>query len=121
MLAQHPPTFAQPTSSFSKAFPEIKSVSMVVEEQDSGQVVRSYNFKEDTLPGEYLNCTNPRCYNGGYDVGQTLRFMVAGHTTHFEDHRSCQGYEGSPKGRRRDGPCDRAFKVTVDLVFIDGH
>src|SRR5688572_22483079 len=88
VLAEKPRWLATPTSVFSTAFPEIKTVAMVVEEQDSGYKARDYHFSARTLPGEYLDCTNPRCYNGGYNIGQTLRFMVATHDTHFEEHRT---------------------------------
>jgi hypothetical protein len=33
---------------------------------------------------------------------------------------SCQGYEGSPKGPRKDEPCDSYFKVKVSVVYKIG-
>jgi len=87
---------------------------MVIEEQDAGYAHQQHHFTAANLPGEYLDCTNPRCYNGGYAVGQILRFLEGSRQTHFEDRQRCQGYEGSPKGRKRTGPCDHSFKVIVD-------
>lgn len=67
--------------------------------------------------GEYINCINPLCYNGGFSLGALLRYMVANGTTELDDHKICQGHEGSPKGRRNYGPCSNAFRVKVKIEY----
>jgi hypothetical protein len=108
--------FVGRTSKFSEAFPKIKNVRVTVEELDFGQHVRSYVYTESNL-SEYIDCSNPRCYNGGFQIGDQLRFMTYSNEIEKEFEIDCQGYEGSPKGRRRYGPCDRSFKVRIELEY----
>ena len=104
-------------SGFDQAFPQIASLSGTVEEDGDGvsEWRRIRHLSKDT--GEYFDCSNPLCYNGGFSVGSILRGMVASGTTHKEDNLFCQGYEGSPRGRRRDRDCMNSFRVTVDIEY----
>jgi hypothetical protein len=43
--------------------------------------------------------------------------MEAEGKTDAEYHESCQGYEGSPKGRRNYGPCDNTFQIKVTVAY----
>jgi len=110
------------TASFSKAFPEIADLRVEVEE--SGEGVRGKLghkvFTMSSLPGEYVDCSNPRCYNGGFHLGAILRSMVMTGKTELETTEFCQGYEGSPKGRRKYRDCDNHFSVKVNLSFKEG-
>jgi hypothetical protein len=49
VFAKNPP-FLGLTASFSKAFPEIKSIKMIVEEQDGGPPIHTYDFSSDNPP-----------------------------------------------------------------------
>ena len=106
-------------SGFDKAFPQIANLSGTVAEDGNGvsnwRSVR--RVSKDT--GEFFDCSNPRCYNGGFSVGDILRGMVASRTKHKEDTRYCQGYEGSPKGRRRYRHCMNRFFVAIDIEYRD--
>ena len=76
-----------------------------------------YRTFEDRL-GEFINCSNPRCYNGGSNIGEILRGMVGQRSTSYRDARiPCQGYEGSPKGRRKYGMCMNVFRVEVTITY----
>ena len=111
------PLFGKITD-FDEAFPEIDNVTIVVEQYGDG--VNKWNqtqHRHKHSAGEYFDCSNPRCYNGGIRTGLILREMVRKRTRHHEESRSCQGYEGSPKGRRNYGPCFNSFKVTVDIEY----
>ena len=67
---------------------------------------------------EYVNCSNKLCYNGGVSVCDVLRHMVDAKLTEYESEvRICQGYEGSPKGRRRRNPCVHTFKVEARVKY----
>jgi hypothetical protein len=105
--------------SFSDAFPAIEDLKVVVEHLGYCGVhewnrVRRYSSKE---VGEFVDCTNPLCYNGGFSVGSLIRGMIPEKKTHLEATESCQGYEGSPKGRRRYRDCTNVFKVTIDIKY----
>lgn len=103
-------------SFFEDAFPEIETVSVKVDfgyDYHLGRLVFEYNAK--SLPGECIDCRNPRCFGGGFSIGEILRQMIRTGETVYNNQISCRGYEGSPKGRRRYGSCDQSFKVHIKL------
>ena len=102
---------------FRKAFPEIKSLTIIIEEESGGRPVYTHNFRKGTFPGEHVQCRNPRCRNGGYAVGQTLRYVTAKRATHLEESRRCQGHEGSPEGTPSGRPCRHSFNTVIDVEF----
>ncbi len=110
--------FAEKTSSFEKAFPTIASFQVRVEEDGRGverwNHVRHYGRNQ---VGEYLDCSNPLCYGGGFHLGNMVRTMEYSRTTHEQDTFFCNGYEGSPKGRKRYGPCMNSFNATIDVEY----
>ena len=103
--------------SFEEAFPEIADLKVVVEEDGHGvhEWNRTRHYGKGV--GEYIDCSNSLCYNGGFSLGNILREMVRNRETHKETTEICQGYEGSPKGQRRYRSCLNHFKITVDIVF----
>jgi hypothetical protein len=108
---------------FSDAFPEVREARVKVVEQghtgswSSGDSTRSFSSLRGL--GEYIDCSNPLCYNGGFSVGSILREMVPKRETHQETTTVCQGYEGSPKGRRRYRSCINYFTITVDVDYVN--
>ena len=110
-------------ASFDEAFPEIENVVIEVEERGDG--VNHWGFcgsrrvyKNPHLPGEYIDCSNPLCYNGGVRVGSIIHEMVKERSTGRVGSTSfCQGYEGSPKGRRRYRKCTNSFKVIISITY----
>lgn len=103
---------------FEKAFPQVDELKVVVTQQGEG--VSNWNCVSHygKNAGEYIDCRNPLCYNGGFSLGGILRAMVQQKQTHFEDkYIFCQGYEGSPKGRRKYGSCMNSFEIVVDIKY----
>lgn len=115
--------FASKTSSFDKACPEIENISVEVEEKGKGSDyrtlgrdnVRRMQYGKNTFPGEYINCSNYLCYGGGVHIGQIVRSMVWEKNTQYDKSLRCRGYEGSPKGRKKYGPCFTRFRVRITL------
>jgi hypothetical protein len=111
--------FLGKTDRFEKAFPGVKNIRVEVIEEGEG--VSKYTnpsiYTGNNLPGEFINCKNPRCYGGGIRIGDQIRFMMADGETYKEFSDSCDGYEGSPKGRKRYGPCDNYFKITITIEY----
>ena len=106
---------------FEDVFPMIADITVTVKEDGYG-VSPSFNTRTYTKAvGEYVNCSNPSCYNGGVSVGSIIRDMVRSKSTHAEEHRICQGYEGSPKGRRRYRSCINFFNVTIDIKYKEDN
>lgn len=109
--------FAEKTT-FEKAFPMIEDIEVEVTEDGAG--VREWNRKRyynKLTAGEYINCSNSLCYNGGFSLGEIIRYMVGNNMTEYKTTRICQGYEGSPKGRRKYRDCCNFFEVKVKIKY----
>lgn len=104
---------------FNEAFPEIEDLRVEVEQLGNGvtELNRIQVYNKEYFPGEFIDCKNPLCYNGGFSIGYILRDMVRKGETEFETSIICQGYEGSPKGRRKYGECMNLFKIKVSIQY----
>ena len=102
---------------FSQAFPEIADIRIEVEigTAPSGNPKRFYSGHH--LPGEYVDCDNSLCYNGGFSIGEVLRDMVRKREADREGRAICAGYEGSPKGRRKYRDCLNFFRYKVHVDY----
>lgn len=100
---------------FSQAFPEIESVTVEGYETDYGFEIGKCFWS--TGYGEFLDCKNPQCYNGGVNIGQQIRFMLSVKETNREKMFYCQGYEGSPKGRIKRGMCAHRFHLKINIKY----
>ena len=120
--AQKPKPFGQP-GTFAQAFPTVQSVRIELRPNGEGfepfmaEQERVDVYTETTFP-RIIDCRNPRCYGGGLDLGYLLRWtVVEAKRTEYEATIRCKGYEGSPKGRKNDGPCDTYFKVKITVTY----
>ena len=106
---------------FEQVFPQIADITIRVKESGYG-VTPGFDTRTYTKSiGEYVNCSNPSCYNGGIRVGSIIHEMVRKGDTHGEEKHICQGYEGSPKGHRRYRSCINFFHVTIDIKYKDNN
>ncbi len=105
---------------FAEAYPDIATLKVVVEEKGEGvyQALGSRVYSEKNV-GEFVDCSNSLCYNGGVSIGSILRSFKKGEE-HYERTHICKGYEGSPKGRRKYRSCLNTFKVTIDISYKKG-
>ncbi len=112
-----PPIFAQRVP-FSEAFPEIQKASIRVEAEGRGT---GYQPKSWTLHAprisECIDCPNPLCYGGGLWIGHVLHEMYSHRETQRSGGAACEGYEGSPKGRRRYRDCLTTFLYDITIVY----
>lgn len=109
--------------SFKKAFPQIKAAIVKVEETGNlglglcFESVKAASFNEQSL-GEYIDCSNPACRNGGFSIGEIFREMEREKKTRFETLEGCIGFEGSPRFKENQHQCLNHFNVTVDVEYI---
>ena len=103
-------------ASFAETFPEIEQVIVEVVEFGKDTLSEASIYKKDTLR-EYINCSNRFCYNGGFNVANILRNMIKDKQTDCETKQFCQGYEGSPKGKKRYRSCLNSFKIKIHLDY----
>lgn len=121
VFAKSTPMFGT-KAQFTDAFPEISNIHVEVDfgsDPYLGRIVHSYDAK--SLPGEFINCRKQRCYNGGFSIGSILREMVRQRQTEKSETIYCQGYEGSPKGRKNYGRCHESFKVDIRVEYRDAN
>ena len=112
--------------SFAQAFPQIKHI--IVKLYETGDGVRPLpgdrpdnpsDIYTETSLGEYIDCSNTLCYNGGFKIGRIVREMVSNREEKKDFSGSCQGHEGSPKGRRKYGYCGNHFSGNVEIEYTD--
>ena len=121
--AQKNYVFRQPAKNFLHAYTTVNSIRVEVRPVGEGfEPFRNMTewlevYNENNLPA-IVHCRNPVCYGGGLDLDCLIRWaVVEAKQTEYETTKKCCGYEGSPKGRRNDGPCDTYFKVKITVVY----
>lgn len=105
---------------FHEAFPDIEDFDIEVTEDGRDMIGRGPRrrvYRKSDPPGEFVDCSNPSCYDGGVSIGSLLRTMVFTRETEHQSNHICQGYEGSPKGRRRYRSCLNRFEVKITLTY----
>ena len=104
--------------SFAEAFPEIERIEVKVIEIGTrrAHMLPGQRTYDHTSLGEFINCTCPQCYNGGFAVGALIRDMVANGQTEREDFAFCRAYKGSQKGQRSYGPCRNEFRYKISIT-----
>jgi len=102
---------------FNEVFPEIEDVEVTVQETGYGVIDDGVQVHKKNQFGEHINCSNPRCYNGGFQIGSILRDMVKDKKVEFNLSLDCKGYKGSPKGRIRYGRCFNTFTIQVKIKY----
>jgi hypothetical protein len=111
--------FLGKTSNFDEAFPGLADLVVTVRETDWDQSeVRLHQFRKGNI-ARFVDCSNARCYNGGFNLQSFISTKTYGKNkpADLETVAYCQGYEGSPKGRRNYGPCDHRFEVKVRVTY----
>ena len=111
--------FLGKTSVFEEAFPEIKSLKVESREISHRALRKNKRVFDQTSFGEYIDCSAPLCVKGGCAIGSLVREMVANKQSTLETTERCVGYEGSPKGKRRYGPCVNMFDIKVTVKYKD--
>jgi hypothetical protein len=115
-MARESRPFLGTTTDRDAAFPDIESMTIIVEQDPSGNYAqkdwqRKSTYTKTDMP-RFARCLNPRCQQGGLDLlNVATTFSSNGeHTYH------CRGHEGSPQGRRKGNPCTNSFKVTLQVT-----
>lgn len=107
--------------SFAEAFPEIEDTRVEAKEYGyAPEAKQCWLYTREHPPGEYVDCSNPLCYNGGFSIASVLRQMARDGLTEHETSGLCQGNEGSPKGRRIYRKCMHSFEVKVTIKYKAG-
>lgn len=112
-MSHEKPLFGRETSKFGEVFPDIVSLEMMIVQDRFGQYTKDGQPAEHrfthTTATSHLACVNSRCQQGGLDLQRILSFSNGEHS------HSCNGHEGTPKGRRKGAPCGNTFEVALHV------
>jgi len=64
-----------------------------------------------------MSCGNPICQRGGYNFANEAHNMNYAGMSEREIQLSCNGDEGSPKGRRLGRECLQRLEAKITLKF----
>ena len=96
-----------------EVYPQIQHISMEVEREGERGARR---YDDDSISDWMFICDNQKCTNPGITMESLLHQMIEERKTHDNFYRPCDGFEPSPKWRRKK-PCDQVFRITVDIEF----
>lgn len=111
------PFLGIPTT-FSKAYPGFRS--LVVRAKHSGDLSspaqREQQYSEHSVP-RVIPCPNPRCQQGGYDLTSIIIAIEHGRIIKYSTRHTCNGHEGTPKGRRKGSSCMNFVELEITSEF----
>ena len=112
---------------FDEVFPDVEDAD--VESTESGKLESRrraplYHQPDREQPrlrfhriqhGGLIQCSNPLCRRGGYEIDLILSEMRRSKETERQGSIPCPGDEGSPKGRHRGSRCGNTidYRITV--------
>ncbi len=119
LYEQSQPFLAKRTH-FSEAYPTVEYAVVRFVESDAGSDYppNAWNLISG---GPRMACKNNRCNRGGYDFEQMLGFMVSQGEETKDFEMSCNGDEGSPKGRKPGKECLMAIEGSITVTYKSGQ
>lgn len=103
---------------FHEVYPDIESIC--VEGKQFGDlragIPADFKYSASNVPAT-IPCANPRCQQGGYLLQTYLDAMAHSRQKEADLDWSCNGHEGSPKGRRTGAPCMNRVKFGVRIRY----
>ena len=102
-------------TSFHAAYPTVEGATVKFTETDFGTDPKVRYW--DLADGARMPCGNPRCQRGGYNIEWLAREMISKRTESEEIKMSCNGDEGSPKGRRQGKNCLMFMEGTINVKY----
>jgi hypothetical protein len=106
-----------PEVSFERVFPVVRDIEVEVEQMGRPWRTTRNVWKGPHWPERHVNCQNRLCVRGGFALWEVLGRMISQRKAEDEGERLCQGYEGSPGGRRKYGVCPNIFKYKIRIEY----
>lgn len=101
-----------PLVEFDETFPELEDATIEWTETEMGRKI-SGTMQRSIKEGGLIRCTNPFCYRGGFEIDLELAYMVSKKQTSKQGRLSCEGDEGSPKGRIKGRSCLHGIEFKI--------
>lgn len=109
---------------FEEAFPEVNTITIDYTESQIGGFSKVSDgdmgrrvVRDSRNIGEYFPCHNLYCCGGGFHVGPIVYDMVKNRKGNSSGEYTCQGSEGSPKGRKIYRRCLHRFEYTITISY----
>lgn len=101
---------------FKKGYPTIESIKIkAIEKGYVREWTKPLIFDEKTI-SEYINCSNPSCQRGRFDIDIEIHGMVLKKETYREETLICGGEEGGlPKGKSRN--CINRLNIEIKIKY----
>jgi hypothetical protein len=105
---------------FEAEFPTIQDAIIRFTESDFGNSPKTgvWSLRNN---GPVMSCGNPSCQRGGYNLANEVHNMIYAGMSEREIRLSCNGDEGSPKGRRLGRECLQRLEAKITLKFKASH
>jgi hypothetical protein len=115
-------------ASFEKTNPQIEQFSIEIVETEGiehvdfkafDKIKHRHIYTKETLPGEFINCRNPDCREGGLSFSGIIRKMIADKLTKFHGTEICRGYESLSEGLKEKKNCRHQFHFKVKMKYAE--
>lgn len=117
VYAQPGPFSGQPTT-FAALYPSIEAIRVEIDLDGVGSYGGGHKFVLDkTTMRPVFDCPNTSCTRGGIRLDTHISSMVSAGETSKEVNLKCEGYEGSPKGKKFYRTCLNWFKVKISIQY----
>jgi hypothetical protein len=102
-------------NNFAEAFPSIDSVEVVVKINGRGarNILGDERRSNASTITEFVDCLDPQCYDGGFQVSAVLKMMADNRETHKEDWTMCKGHVGG----HPLAACITQFNYRIDIIY----
>ena len=110
--------FSGKTKLFDEAYPKISLLIMEVVEKDLGNIkpINTHSFTKRNFQ-HAVDCSNTICFRGGVQIGNLVHEMARGRVNDLTKLKICEGWEGSPKGKRKYRRCVHTFDTSVHIEY----
>ena len=120
-------------ASFEKAFPQIEQFSIDIFETEGIEHVHfnafdnikhrhiytRHTYTKESLPGEFINCRNPECHEGGLSFSGILLKLIAEKLTELQGTECCKGIEGLSKDLKSQKSCSHQFHFKIKIKYLE--
>jgi len=108
-----------PRTTWRDVWPQIEKMRLEVRQGKGWMSDRAEPqiITETSTYQKFVDCRNTFCVRGGVNTSEAIGDAVTEGQTSIDVSKSCCGYEGSPKGTRRYGPCLFRFHVQGTIRY----
>jgi hypothetical protein len=110
----------EPGRTFAEVFPDVKSIRVEIAQHNHHRRPNTHRrvYTKSTL-GPSIDCFNPMCARGSYDMRKLLREMTRNRVTDKKLIANCDGKETSQGVKVVRRRCHTRFEIEVHIEYWD--